>query len=576
MAQLGWRILVCLLAAAAVGQAAPGSERDLWLFLRDKPNDAGGRLVWSPPESLVDNSLLGRDVDAEYVRQIEATGVAVGSRSRWFNAVTVRVTPAQERQLRALPFVRETRPVGRWRRIHPPDTSEPPPAAAPKPSYEWADYGASFDQLSAIGVTFLHDQALRGQGVKIAVLDAGFNYRHHRAFAGLRVVAERDFVNGDGYVSDEDDEPTTGDEGVSDQNHHGARVLSVLGGELTGRLIGVAPEAEYILAKTEDVATELAVEERRWIAGLEWADSLGADIVSTSVGYTVFDDGTGYTYDDLDGHTALTTRAAELAVERGIVVVAAAGNEGSDPWHHVTVPADGEGVLSVGAVDGWRGGDLSSIRLAGFSSRGPTADGRIKPDVVAPGVGIFVVDGQASVDGEAFSRDEYEWVRGTSFAAPLVSGVCALLKQMNPAWTPAEISDALRQSARDVGPAGADTLFGWGLVDAAAAGLSLDPPEASTAGDPFPNPLVTGGGSETIYFPLRLSVQGRAGLDIFDLCGALVAHLERGPLVAGNHTTRERALDWPVPDDVAGGIYFYRLRAGSLTSTGKVAIVRRP
>jgi len=575
VARIRWKVLAWVLATVAAGQAASGPERDIWVFLRDKPDDTGGRLVWSPPETLDDGSFLDRNVDAEYVRQIEATGVSVGARSRWFNAVAVRVTPERERQLRALSFVRETRPVGRVRRMRRREDSAVP-AAAPKPSYEWVDYGASYDQLAAIGVTFLHDQALRGQGVRIAVLDAGFNYRHHRAFVGLRVVAERDFVNGDAYVSDEADEPVTGDEGASDQNHHGTRVLSVLGGEIPGRLIGVAPEAEYLLAKTEDVATEFAVEEHRWVAGLEWADSLGADIVNTSVGYTVFEDGAGYTYDDLDGRTALSTRAAELAVERGIVVVAAVGNEGDDPWLHMSVPADGQGVLSVGAVNGWRGDGLANAVLAGFSSRGPTADGRIKPDLVAPGVGIYVVDGHAAVDGVAFSREAYEYVGGTSFAAPLVSGACALLKQMNPAWTPAEIADALRQSARDLGPVGADTLFGWGLVDVAAAGLSLEAPEVSTAGTPFPNPLATGEGTRTIHFPLRLSEQGWVRLEIYDLSGALVDRPERRSFGAGDHTTRGRALGWQVPTDIAGGMYFYRLRAGSLTSTGKVAIVRGP
>ena len=577
MTRIWWGALTCLLATAMAGPAEPESGRDTWVFLRDKADDRGGRVIWAPPESIDGSSFLDGQVDGEYLRQIEATGVSVGTRSRWFNAVTVRATPAQESQLQSLPFVRETRPVGRVVRRRSRGDLASPPVMAAKPLYGWVDYGASYEQLSAIGVTFLHDQQLLGQGVRIAILDAGFNHRHHRVFADLRVVAERDFVNGDDDVSDEADEPVTGDEGTSDQNHHGTRVLSVLGGQLPRRMIGVAPEAEYLLAKTEEVATEFAVEEHRWVAGLEWADSLGADIVNTSVGYNLFDDGTGYTYADLDGRTALTTRAAELAVERGIVVVAAVGNEGGEPWHYMAVPADGAGVISVGAVDGWRGGDLASIRLAGFSSRGPTADGRIKPDVVAPGVGVYVVDGRPAVDGEAFSREEYQWVRGTSFAAPLVTGACALLKQMNPSLTPAQIADALRQSARDLGPAEADTLFGWGLVDAvAAAGLDLDLPEVSDAGAPFPNPLVAGGDSPIIHFPLRLPSQRRVGLEIYDLSGALVARLDAGSFAAGDHTTRGRAPGWQVPTDIGGGLYFYRLEAGALTRTGKVAIVRGP
>ena len=230
----------------------------------------------------------------------------------------------------------------------------------------------------------------------------------------------------DEVVTDEADQPITGDEMSSSQNLHGAQVLSLLAGYHPDHFIGVAPDAEYILAKTEldDNMPEMPSEEDRWVAGLEWADSLGAQVVNSSLGYNRWDDGTGYSPADLDGETALTSVAAALAVRRGIVVVVSAGNEANRDWHYITMPADADGAIAVGAVDVPGSGERVP-QIASFSSRGPTADGRIKPDVVAPGSGVVVAD---------LRRGGYVRRGGTSFAAPLVSGVCALLLQKNPEW----------------------------------------------------------------------------------------------------------------------------------------------
>ena len=203
----------------------------------------------------------------------------------------------------------------------------------------------------------------------------------------------------------------------------------------------------------------------------------------------------------------MATIAAELAVARGVVVVVSAGNEGAGSWRYITVPADAAGAITFGSVS------LSSSVIAPFSSRGPTADGRIKPDVVAPGHGRHHHDGPltphaAGSSGGTFELDEYGRVSGTSFAAPLVSGVCALLKQAHPSWGPAQIAEALRVTATDLGVSGPDTTYGWGLVDAAAAsGLSFETPDVSVALAPFPNPLEFDASENgaTIFFPLELS-----------------------------------------------------------------------
>ena len=551
------RVLVCAvlaqLLAGSVASARPGG--DFWVFLRDKPDGAGGRLVWGELGRGHPPSELDLELDPRYVDLIEGAGPLVRARSRWFNAVSVRASASELRWLESQSFVRHLRPVVRFRR--PPPLPEPPaaevaPAPAPKGLAE--DYGPSFEQLSRIGVVALHNLGYLGQGIRIALLDNGFHHVGHPAFGGLRVVAARDFINGDDVVTDQDDQPVTPNESTTGQNLHGAQVLSLLAGHDPGHLVGVASEAEYILAKTEDNGSELAVEEDRWIQGLEWALRQGARIVNSSLGYSTWDDGSGYTYEQMDGATALTSRAAQMAVERGVVVVVSAGNEGNGPWRYITAPADAPGVVTVGAVD-------ARDSLAAFSSRGPAADGRVKPDLVAPGVGLVAAD----IRGGGYSR-----ARGTSFAAPLVSGVCALLLQIQPDWDPARVLEALRQTATDLGPAGPDTLYGWGLVNALpASAVSVSRPTEVAAGVPFPNPAAAG----VVHFPLQLPEAAVVALEIFDLSGAPVAAMERR-LEAGDYSSAARSLPWEVPEDLGSGVYFYQLRTSSFTRLGKIALVR--
>ena len=547
--------VLAMTGPAIPDDSAPPVE-SVWVFLRDKP--AGDpRLEWPRPWVLRPSPRLDLDldVDGEYLDAIRATGAAVRTCSRWFNAVSVDAAPEQLELLAALPFVRETAPVRRGAR-QPLPGPRPALPVSPKPSE--GGYGQGFEQLSTIGVIALHNEEFTGEGIRIALLDAGFPGLGHRAFAHLDVVAERDFVNG---------AAAPGGPGPLPGSSHGTQVLSVLAAWDPGNLLGAAPHAEYLLARTEDVERELPVEEDFWVAGIEWADSLGADVVNSSVGYNQFDDGTGYLFEDLDGRTALTTIAAEIAVSRGIVVVAGAGNEGDKPWRYVTVPADGPSVIAVGAVE------LSREEIAPFSSRGPTADGRIKPDVVAPGTGIVVVDTPAGEQEESFSG--YRRARGTSFAAPLVSGAAALLRQIHPHWKPADVAAALRGTARDLGESGPDTTYGWGLVDAlAASGLEIELPPRSLAHAPFPNPLHFRGAPEpALFFPLELASPDEVEISIFTPAGQLVG-TQSQRLEAGRYTRRHQALRWRPPAHLASGIYLYRLRGGGLSQRGKVALIR--
>ncbi len=551
-----------LMHVSALCVLADGTGRNIWILLRDKTDSEGQRIVWEDLGTGRHDAELDLPVNSSYIERLRDLGVVVRSSSRWLNAISGRVSPEIERQVLEQDFVLGVQSVRRTRRPKIPQA----PSARPVTSWKGlqSQYGSAFDQMAQTGIIPLHSLGFTGAGVRIAVLDNGFHYTEHPAFREkFRLIAERDFINGDNVVSDQSGQPVTGDETRSSQNLHGAQVLSLLAGYESDRfVIGVAPDAEYILAKTEENRTELPTEEDRWIAGLEWADSLGARVVNSSLGYNIWDDGSGYAPGDLDGETALTSRAAALAVRRGMVVVVAVGNEALDSWHYVTAPADAEGVIAVGSVDVPPPDGMRLPQIAATSSRGPTADGRIKPDVVAPGEGVVMAD---------LRSGGYLRSSGTSFAAPMVSGICALLLQAHPEWGPDEVLQALRSTALDLGEAGPDTVYGWGQVNAlAASGLEVFQPGEHALLSPFPNPAQDG----VVHFPVRLAERDLIELSIFDLTGNRI-FVETWQFLVGDHTQPGRAPRWIPGDDVANGIYYYLMRSAGFIRSGKVALLRR-
>lgn len=465
--------LACLVAAAPAGEQAvsawletalrqgrPDDRHVVWIYFRDKGATATGR------SAAFDTTLTARararratrgtevrgasfedlPLDPAYVEEATRQVTRVRHQSRWLNAISAVATAPQVRAVAALPFVGRVDLVKRYRRSReePLEALDASGGRSQRQTTAGApllDYGSSFTQVSQIGVPALHDRGLIGRGLVVAVFDTGFPNLEHEAFERLTILAERDFINGLDTVR-------------SSTHDHGTATLSVLGGMREGQLIGPAHGASFILAMTEDVRSETPVEEDNWAAAAEWAESMGADVISSSLGYLEFDlPFTSYSERDMDGETAITTRAAAMAAARGVVVVNSAGNAGFRPDRNTLgAPADGKHVVSVGAVDA--GG-----ARAAFSSVGPTADGRIKPDVAAMGVRVKVAS--------AAGASGYALASGTSFSCPLTAGVVALLLEAHPEYTVDQVLFALRSTATQ--NAEPDNLLGWGLVNAVAA-----------------------------------------------------------------------------------------------------------
>jgi hypothetical protein len=366
-------------------------------------------------------------VNHDYIQAVLQSGAKMRMISNWLNAISVSANQTQLISIYELPFVKKITPIGKGKRR---DTEFSPPLL--KTQLDSGFYGNSFNQLNQIQVTQLHASGLTGKNVRILVLDSGF-YLQHEVFDSLKIISTYDFIYGDSIVSNEIEDP-------SNQHNHGTQVLSVLAGYKPEKLIGSAYGAEYLLGKTEDLSQENQIEEDYYIAGLEWGEALGADIVSSSIGYIDW-----YTQDDLNGRTAPITRAVNIAIECGMTMVTAVGNSGTGG---IVAPADALHVISCGAVD-----ELGTI--ASFSSRGPTADGRIKPEVCAMGKGTFTANAQ--------SVSSYGTGIGTSLATPLISGLCALLLEAHPDWTPIQIRNALLKTADQSDTP--DNTYGWGIVN---------------------------------------------------------------------------------------------------------------
>lgn len=443
-----------IIAPSAINALRQGGPATLWVYFTDKGEvdaasfaravaQAGARV---PSASRVRRARLGggrftpdySDVPTlpRYVEGVESTGARIRHVSRWLNAVSVEVDEAVAGRIAALPYVRRVTPVMRTELEHAPP----------------GDYGQTLTQNQGIHAVAAHDSGYSAAGIVVAVFDTGFR-KDHLALAPLKRIAEWDFVESDGETSNQ-----PGDDPF--QWNHGTGVWSILGGYLPGLIVGPAFNASFILAKTKELWGTPAADEDQWVAAAQWADSIGVDIVSTSM--VAFD-----SYGAMDGQTTGMAQATNILTRHGILVVVAMGNSGPSPGTLWT-PADCDSILSVGSVDQFN-------VISDFSARGPTFDGRGKPDLVAQGMNTIWADPN--------TVESYGSYPGTSLATPLVSGAAALVLEAHPEWTSQQVRYALKSTA-DRASTPDSTTYGWGRPDIVKAIY-----QSSLGGPIFPKPF---------------------------------------------------------------------------------------
>ena len=533
-------VFTLLLLSAANWLLGQGSTYSYYyrVYLRDKGANAIGN--YGPGDLLSARALDRRQkagisapdfrdipVYADYLNQISASGFKLHCTSKWMNIALFKTqSPVDIDILLDLPFVIDVKIV---------KTPGKKNSFNDKLDFliEQADLPTFDRPVTMVNGYPLHNSDYDGKGILIAVLDGGFiNADHISSLKALRnrngIKATYDFVENNNFVYS--------------LSTHGTAVLSVLAGKIPGSIEGTAPGADYLLLKTEDVESEFPCEEDFWAAGAEFADSAGADIISSSLGYYNFDDSTlNYKYSDLDGNSAFVTRAADIAASKGILVFNSAGNERNKEWKRIIFPSDGDSVVAVGAVDG-------NNNISAFSSAGPSADLRIKPDNVTMGVSVPI-----QIFPATFGRSN-----GTSFSCPVLSGMAACLMQAVPLALNTDVIEALHTSAdKHNSP---DSLYGYGIPDMVNALTKLQdiyvkvPDQETIAG---PNPT-TGNIEITFREPPSLLT-----IEIVSMTGKIIFRKDF-PDYAG------RTLRITELQHREQGVYFIRLIKGTDVNVYKI------
>lgn len=608
MAAAGQQTKISPALKRALASATEGEGQLCWVFFGDK----GGQSAYPDldPRALDRRKKVGvplgygdLPVSRGYVEQVRNQGVKVRAVSRWLNAVSVKADASQVLALAGLPSVVRLEPVAVYR--YPSEHREVRPVSAKE--IPALDYGYADEQIRLMRVNELHSRGYTGSGVRLCIIDTGFD-REHEALQRARVLAERDFqrmiydtVSVSPLVIDTLPDLVTSYQAEQDstriQTWHGTAMMSIIGAYKPGTLVGSAYNCDFILAKTEhhhaDNEPDFYQEEDWWVAALEWADSLGADIVSSSLGYRRWSNFAPYLYPEMDGATAKSSIAADSAARRGLMVVNSLGNINSNsrPDTCILAPADAQGILSVGGV--WAGSrQWAYTNLGNAPCSGPTADSvrvrrsggsdsvwmrRIKPDISSAWQCSFAFN-------EPDSLGNYNLIRssvGTSGACALTAGLCALLLEAHPSWGPAQVIEALKASASNracveayltvpeslacelgsgsaLNPAFAGLAtghkyythngttydlydayrVGWGIPDGVAALNYTAPevvlPDKDELYDPYPNPVKWKDGGA--YFPYFLTRDSyRVVLYIYSLDGRLVRSLNLGQQLAGQY-----------------------------------------
>ncbi|HQY53200.1 MAG TPA: S8 family serine peptidase [Ignavibacteria bacterium] len=439
----------------------------IWISFTDKGENSSSLLA--DPETLVTKRSLDRrkkvkpagklvdltdiPVSRNYISDLQNSGIEVKQKSRWFNRISCYADKDQINNIVSKDYINGIDIVMKFRKKY--DDAESGPGNEfletdgnnNQNGLQYAlNYGTSETQMEMINAPMGHDSGYYGQGIIIASFDAGVDNLEHPCFDSLRARGIRtfDFVNNDTIVADQ-----TGQMGAG---WHGTMTLSLAGGYRPGSLISPAFRSHYIIAKTENTDSETPLEEDNWIAAAEWADSLGADIITSSLGYLGMDNGSSHSYNWtwMNGDSCFLTIAADLAVNKGILVINSAGNEGSHASHNTIMsPADGDSVIAVGSV-------TSSSTRSSFSSVGLTIDGRIKPDIMAMGSNNKIAQTGSGNTG-------YSSGSGTSFSCPMTAGACAMILSANPDLTPIQVREILYMSADNYNSP--DRFYGYGIIN---------------------------------------------------------------------------------------------------------------
>lgn len=524
-------ILLAMLALAN-GVFAESTEK-YWVYFIGK---CDGKVALS--ENAMEKRLL-RNVSLDitdvpicpdYIASIKSVGAQVIMQSRWFNAAVVEIENIAI--LDQFDFIKTVSPVQKYiptsKEVYLKRNEEFIPLKKGDFSY-----GAAEQQILQLNGISLHNDGFSGQGMEIAIFDGGFfDVDSHKIFDRLRdenrILDTYDFVDRDSNVYG--------------SSYHGTQVLSTIAAWFPDSIIGTAPDASFYLFRTEDVGSETLVEEYYWLQAAEHADSIGVDVINSSLGYTTFDDSTtNHTYEMLDGNTTLVTRAADMAAAKGILVVNSAGNSGNGPWYYIGAPADGDSVMAIGAVD-------VIGNIAGFSSRGPSYDGDVKPNVSARGQAAAVA---------GYNNEAVTYANGTSFASPIMAGMSACLWQKHPNASNMDIFDAIQRSAHLYD--NPDDDYGHGIPDFEVASniLSLSVNETNMFSlQLIPNPVAS---NFKIYWKEGVIVEQ---VELIDMTGRIVQVWRL------NNTSNRVTLQLPMI--ISRGMYQLKVIAGNQSETIKL------
>ncbi|MBN2788751.1 MAG: S8 family peptidase [Candidatus Delongbacteria bacterium] len=487
-----------------------------------------------------DNLVLFSDLPV-YKGYIEKLGLKkIRSESKWFNFISAEINSDKALEISKHEFVRYIDilpPKGKMK-----STESAEPVEIPKdPRF----YGDAYDQVNQINIPAVHDLGYHGEGVTLLIIDTGFK-KSHEVFDSLNVIAEHDFIFDDDNVSLDSNDV------ISYQETHGTACWSIAAGYKPNTLVGPAYRSDFLLAKTEDYLNESTLEEDYMVEALEWGEALGADVVSSSLGYSEFDDPLeNYTYEDMDGETTICTLGAKRAAYLGVLICNSMGNSGGDAWKYMTAPSDADSIISVGAVD-------LSGNIAVFSSFGPTYDGRIKPEVVAMGVNNY--------HAVYTSTASYGTGSGTSYSTPLTAGVACLVLSAHPEWTNMQVREAMMMTAdRSINP-DIDGRYGWGLIDALAA-VNYEPTGIETTENivsgiklyNYPNPF----NPVTIIHYTDLAKNSK--INVYNIGGKLISEYSN---LSGSGKIKFNA------DNLPAGVYFGTIFSGEISESIKMLLLK--